>query len=75
MRRRHALGAWSTHVLNLMTGVHHPHVYNLSSIPGTTTDSFIVCQGNSEMILRGAGKSVSGRLSAYLNHIASVLNS
>ena len=67
--------AWSTHVLNLMPGVHHPHVYNLSSIPGTTTDSFIVCQGNSEMILRGAGKSVSGRLSAYLNHITSVLNS
>ena len=68
-------GAWSTHVLNLMTGVRHPHAYTLSSIPGTTTDSFIVCQGNSEKILTEAGGSVSGRLSAYLNHIASVLNS
>ena len=68
-------GTWSTHVLNLMTGVRHPHAYTLSSIPGTITNSFIVCQGNSEKILTEAGGSVSGRLSAYLNHIASVLNS
>ena len=81
-------GAWSTHVLNLKMGVRHPHVYTQSSVPGTTTDSFIVCQGNSKKILRGAGLvarrqkepvsgklGVSGRLRSYLNHISSVLNS
>ena len=68
-------GDWSTHVLNLIKGVRHPHVYNRSSIPGTTSDSFIVCQGDSKKSLREVGKSVSGRLSAYLNHITSVLNS
>ena len=67
--------AWSTHIINLRVGVRHPHVYSGSRVPGTNKGSFTVCQGNYTKVLEEAGKTASGRLSAYLNHISNVLNS
>ena len=67
--------AWSTHIINLRVGVRHPHVYSGSRVPGTNKGSFTVCQGNYTKVLEKAGKTASGRLSAYLNHISNVLNS
>ena len=65
--------SWFTHVINLRAGVRHPHVYTGSSVPGTSKSSVTVCQGN--YIIENAGETASARLSGYLNHISSVLNS
>ncbi len=68
-------GGWGTHVLNLREGVRCPHVYTRSRVPGTAKDSFVVCEGNSREAIGKSGKSASAKLSGYLNHIASLLNS
>ena len=68
-------GGWGTHVLNLREGVRCPHVYTRSRVPGSTKDSFVVCEGNSREAIGKSGKSASAKLSGYLNHIASLLNS
>ena len=68
-------GCWGTHVLNLREGVRCPHVYTRSRVPGTAKDSFVVCEGNSREAIGKSGKSASAKLSGYLNHIASLLNS
>ena len=66
---------WRTHVLNLRNGVRCPHVYTRSRVPGTARDSFMVCTGNSRVVIEKSGKSVSAKLSGYFNHVANLLNS
>jgi len=66
---------WGTHVLNLREGFRCPHVYTRSRVPGTAKDSFTVCTGNSREAIGKSGKPASAKLSGYLNHIASLLNS
>ena len=67
--------SWSTHIVNLNEEIRVPHVYTRSKIPGTEKRSSIVCQGDYEMILEESRENGSVRLSAYLNHISSLLNS
>ena len=64
-----------THVLNLRSGIRHPYVYTGSKVPGTKRKSQIVCHGDAGKALVLTMKSPSSRLSAYLNHISSILNS
>ena len=63
-----------THVLNLRSGIKHPHVYAHSTVPGTSRKSHSVCQGSASCVIARAD-GASEALSSYLNHIASVLNS
>ncbi len=63
-----------THILNLRKGIKHPHVYTRSTVPGTSSKSHFVCQGNARKAISVAA-GASQTLSSYLNHIASVLNS
>ncbi|MBD36335.1 MAG: hypothetical protein CL512_06160, partial [Actinobacteria bacterium] len=67
--------SWSTHIVNLNEEIRVPHVYTRSKIPGTEKRSSIVCQGDYKMRLEGSRENDSFRLSAYLNHISSLLNS
>lgn len=64
----------NAHVLNLRRGIRHPHVYSNSKIPGTKRSSHLVCQGDVRKATSRASDE-SERLSSYLNHLASVLNS
>ena len=64
-----------THVLNLREGTRHPHLYQYSTVPGTTKRSLLVCQGDWSCRGNGTPATASGRIGAYLNHIISVLNS
>ena len=64
-----------THVLNLREGTRHPHLYQYSTVPGTTKRSLLVCQGDWSCRGNGTSATASGRIGAYLNHIISVLNS
>ncbi len=64
----------NAHVLNLRSGIRHPHVYSRSRVPGTDRESYLVCQGEVNAVMSRASDE-SERLSAYLNHLASVLNS
>ena len=64
-----------THVLNLREGISHPHIYQYSTVPGTTKRSLLVCQGDWSCRGNGTPATASGRIGAYLNHIISVLNS
>ena len=64
-----------THVLNLREGTRHPHLYQYSTVPGTTKRSLLVCQGDWSHRKNEASATASGRIGAYLNHIISVLNS
>ena len=64
-----------THVLNLREGTRHPHLYQYSTVPGTTKRSLLVCQGDWSYRGNGTPATASGRIGAYLNHIISVLNS
>lgn len=64
-----------THVLNLRDGTRHPHLYQYSTVPGTTKRSLLVCQGDWSYRENGKPATTSGRIGAYLNHIISVLNS
>ena len=64
-----------THVLNLREGARHPHLYQYSTVPGTTKRSLLVCQGDWSCRGNGTPATASGRIGAYLNHIVSVLNS
>ncbi len=63
------------HVLNLREGISHPHIYQYSTVPGTTKRSLLVCQGDWSCRGNGTPATASGRIGAYLNHIISVLNS
>ena len=67
--------SWNTHVVNLITGIRVPNIYTKSKIPGTNKSSSIVCQGDFMKELERAGGTGSARLSAYLNHVSSLLNS
>ena len=64
-----------THVLNLRDGTRHPHLYQYSTVPGTTKRSLLVCQGDWSYRENGKPATTSGRIGAYLIHIISVLNS
>ncbi len=64
----------NAHVLNLRSGIRHPHVYSSSKVPGTNRKSHTVCQGDVRKATARASDE-SSRLSSYLNHLASVLNS
>ena len=64
-----------THVLNLREGTRHPHLYQYSTVPGTTKRSLLVCQGDWSCRGNETPATASGRIGAYLNHIISVLNS
>lgn len=67
--------SWNTHVVNLIEEIRVPHVYTKSKIPGTEMRSSIVCQGEYMKMFEETGENGSARLSAYLNHISSLLNS
>ena len=66
---------FGTHVLNLREGTRHPHLYQYSTVPGTTKRSLLVCQGDWSCRRNGTPATASGRIGAYLNHIINVLNS
>jgi|TARA_B110000263_G_scaffold238880_1_gene240552 hypothetical protein len=72
---RAGLANLHTHILNLKPNIRHPHVYTNSLIPGTNHKSFTVCQGDCNNLLINSKPSSAEKLGAYLNHIASVLNS
>ena len=69
------LDVWDTHVLNIRDGVRCPNIYTRSKVPGTVMDAFTVCTGAWQGANGESRKSASAKLSGYLNHIASLLNS
>ena len=59
-------------VLNLREGIRHPRVYRSGRIPGTSTDSDVVCRGT--LLLPTTSPFSSEWILAHLNQTMSVLN-
>ena len=59
-------------VLNLREGIRHPRVYRSRRIPGTSTDSDVVCRGT--LFLPTTSPFSSEWILAHLNQTMSVLN-
>ncbi len=63
------------YVINKMTVARHPHAYSKGKVPGTNSSSIMVCLGPYQGTYLANPGDVSSKLSGFINHIISVLNS